>query len=105
MTKPFKVVCSEMDEDFKIVDQFGLTVAIAPTAAPHSKAKWDNKKISPKVLWESVSTEKERERIASVLEEPGITTDRVKTRMAELALEFAATTKTRKHAQDDGLSR
>jgi hypothetical protein len=105
MIKPFKIVCSEMDQEFNIVDHLGLQVAPAPTAAAHSKAKWENKKISPKDLWESVSTPREREAILAVLDEPGISKDAVKTKLAALQLEFSAAGKTRKHSADDGLSR
>jgi hypothetical protein len=106
MTKPFKIVCCEMDEEFRIFDHIGNTVAIAPTAMPHSKAKWHNKKIHPKVLWESISTEQERAAIAAVLDEPGITRESVKAKMEALAMEFSETAKTtRKHASDDGYSR
>lgn len=94
-----------MDQEFNVVDHLGLQVAPAPTAAPHSKAKWENKKIAPGALWESVSTPEEREAITAVLEEPGITKESVKTKLAALQVEFSAAGKTRKHAADDGYSR
>jgi hypothetical protein len=94
-----------MDEEFRIVDQIGNTVAMAPTAMPHSKAKWHNKKIHQKVLWQSISTEHERAAIAAVLDEPGITKESVKAKMDALALEFSESGKTRKHSADDGYSR
>lgn len=75
----FKLVSSEMDQEFHIVDAAGLFVAIAATQAPHSKAKWANKKLSAKELWESVTTEEERERYAAILATPGFSANDIRT--------------------------
>lgn len=90
MSKPFKVVSSELDREFQVHTEQGQFVALAPTAKPHSKANWDNKKITPKSLWESVSTEQERTAIKALLEEPGLTKASAKLRLAELQIAFSS---------------
>jgi hypothetical protein len=83
--KVFKLVVSCLDQEFQIVEEYGGFVCMAPTATEHSKAKWANKKISAKELWESVSTPSERENISNVLKAPGLSKEVIKQKMAELA--------------------
>lgn len=93
MSKPYAITCSELDRQFHVYTESKQFVALAPTAKAHSSANWDNKKITPKALWESVSTEPERLAIAAVLEEPGITKDAVKSKLEALQAEFTVNAK------------
>lgn len=99
MTKAFKIVCSELDQEFQIHNDKGQFVALAPTTKPHSSANWDNKKITPKALWESVSSEQERTAIQSLLDEPGLTKSAAMVRLADLQIAFSSAPKaTRKRS-------
>lgn len=89
MSKPFKIVCSELDMKFQVHTEKGQFVALAPSAKPHWSAKWENKKIAPKALWESVSTEQERLAINALLDEPGLTKSAAMVKLAELQIAFS----------------
>lgn len=108
VTKAFKIVSSELDREFQIHNDKGQFVALAPTARPHSSANWDNKKIAPKALWESVSTEQERSAILKLLDEPGLTKASAMLKLADLQITFSSTQRaTRKRpneAESDGPS-
>lgn len=88
MSKPFKITCSELDRKFHVYTEHGQFVAPAPTAKAHSKANWDNKKITPKALWESVSTEQERTAIKAILEQPGLTKTAAALQLTDLQIEL-----------------
>lgn len=90
MTKPFRLVSSELDREFQIHTEQGHFVALAPTAMPHSAANWDKKKITPKTLWESISTESERSAIKALLDEPGLTPTKAMVKLADLQIEFSS---------------
>lgn len=93
MTKAFKIVCSELDQEFQVHSERGQFVALAPTAKPHSSANWENKKITPKALWESVSTEQERSDIQALLDEPGLTNASAMIKLADLQIAFSSAQK------------
>jgi hypothetical protein len=102
MSKPFIIVSSELDKEFQIYTSRNEFVALAPTAKPHSGASWVNKTISPKALWESVSTEQERKAINEVLDEPGLTRAMAMIKLADLQIEFCSSPKLgRSHARSD----
>jgi hypothetical protein len=77
----FKVISSELDQEFQVVDANGKFVALAPTAKPHSTAAWHNKKKPVGELWESVSTAEERKLIADIISAPGATVEAVRMKM------------------------
>lgn len=98
MSKPFKIVCSELDQEFQVRTERDEFVGLAPTAKNHSLAKWDNKKIPPRDLWESISTECERKSITELLAEPGLTKDDARRRLSELQVAFFSTSGKRRRA-------
>ncbi|WP_219096358.1 hypothetical protein [Pseudomonas sp. UMAB-40] len=74
----FKVISSELDQEFQIVDASGKFVVLAPTAKPHSAAAWHNKKKPVGELWESISTAEERKLIADIISAPGATVEAIR---------------------------
>lgn len=70
----FKLVAAELDRAFYITDEHGFEVATPKTTFNFSKANWSNKKLPPKQLWESITTEGDRARINALLgkEDPEI---------------------------------
>lgn len=63
----FKLVANELDRAFYIADEHGFAVATPITTFNFSKANWSNKKLPPKQLWESITTEGDRARINALL--------------------------------------
>jgi NAD(P)H-hydrate repair Nnr-like enzyme with NAD(P)H-hydrate dehydratase domain len=57
---PWRLCSNEQDREFHIVDADGLPVATVETTIASSCAKWSNKRLSAKELWQSVANEREQ---------------------------------------------
>lgn len=60
----------ELDREFRIVSDTGEEIATPITRKSAKLARWDQKKVPAKKLWESVATERERENIALLCRAP-----------------------------------
>lgn len=69
---PWKLVSDEMGKSFAFLSVDGLPVAYPHTAKAPVSAKWDNKKLSPLVLWRSVASREEQERAQVLLSAPAM---------------------------------
>lgn len=59
----WRLVSAELDREFRIVSDTGEEIATPITRKSAKLARWDQKKVPAKKLWESVATERERENI------------------------------------------
>lgn len=67
---PWKLVSDELGKNFAFLSVEGLPVAYPHTAKAPVLAKWDDKKLSPLVLWRSVASREEQERAQVLLSAP-----------------------------------
>ena len=58
----WKLCSNEMDRQFVIVDENNMAIAYPATVKSQQAANWDNKKIRPMVLWQSVASPEEQKR-------------------------------------------
>lgn len=66
----WRLVSVELDEEFRIVSDTGEEIATPITRKSAKLARWSQKKVPARALWESVATERERDNIRLMCSAP-----------------------------------
>ena len=69
---PWKLVTSEQDRNFQIVGADSIPVAVLHTTTSSLCAKWSDKRIKAKTIFESVANEREQANAALIAAAPDL---------------------------------